>query len=288
MPQFLLLPNITSPEAVTFTQRLADFLREHGQTAVVSDHQFPEGLGEIAPVSAADLSEDTMIITLGGDGTLLRCVREVDRFDLPVFGINFGHLGFLTVCDPESAFAMLENLLAGQYRIIPRMLLEGEITHTDQRTEAFFAVNEAVLTRGTYTRALRLTVSVEDDTMEPFSADGVLVATPTGSTAYNLAAGGPVILPTGNVFVVNPICSHALTTHALVIPGDNEVTIGIHLPFGEEADAAAHLVTDSCERYVLADGDLLHFRKAPFVLKTPELTNAGFMKTLHEKLTRFL
>lgn len=288
MPQFFLLPNITSPEAVEFTQRLADFLRERGQTVAVSDRQFPEGLGDIAPASAAGLPADTMVITLGGDGTLLRCVREADRFDLPVFGINFGHLGFLTVCDPEGAFAMLENLLAGQYRIIPRMLLEGEISHADGQTEAFFAVNEAVLTRGTYTRALRLTVSVEDDTMEPFSADGVMVSTPTGSTAYNLAAGGPVILPSGNVFVVNPICSHALTTHALVIPGDNEVTIGIRLPSGEEVDAAAHLVTDSCERYALADGDLLRFRKAPFVLKTPEFTNAGFMKTLHEKLTRFL
>ena len=288
MPNFLLMPNLNMPEAVTFAETLADFLSQRGQSAFVLEKMYRGRETAIARISADALPEDTMVISLGGDGTLLHNVRALGRFDLPVFCINYGHLGFLTVCAPASTFPRMEKILSGAYRIIPRLVLEGEILHTDGTEEKFFAINEAVLTRGTYTRALRLTVSVEDDVMEPFSADGVLVATPTGSTAYNLAAGGPVMLPTANVFAVNPICSHALTNRALVISGDDEVSIRVHIPSKEEPDAATHLVTDSCEKYPLADGDLLRFRKAPFVLKTPELHNAGFMKTLHEKLTRFL
>jgi len=191
------------------------------------------------------LSRDTLcekidiLIVLGGDGTLLSAARALGGNRVPILAVNLGGLGFLTSVTLDELYPLLEHVLAGKHRTSERMMLDAEILRNGQTAERQCALNDAVGNKGALARMLDFDVSVNGDAVGRYRADGIIVATPTGSTAYSLAAGGPIVDPDLDAFIITPICPHMLTNRPLVIPG----TAKVELDFAA-ADDPVYLTLD--------------------------------------------
>jgi len=166
-----------------------------------------------------------LLIVLGGDGTLLSAARALTSHEIPILAVNLGGLGFMTSVTLEELYPLLDNVLAGKHRISRRMMLEAEILRRDQPPEHQCALNDAVANKAALARMLDFDVYVNGDHVGRYRADGIIVATPTGSTAYSLAAGGPILDPDIHAFVITPICPHMLTNRPLVIPDSSSIEL---------------------------------------------------------------
>lgn len=181
-------------------------------------------LASLAPgATAADLAEEPLdaLLSLGGDGTLLRGARLACRRGVPILGLNMGHVGFLASAGPHSGTDALARLSRGAYTIERRLALEARLGDG----EPFVAVNDVVVHKGGIARVVRLSVAVDGEAVGPYSADGIIVATPTGSTAYSMSAGGPIVVPGVDALVVTAICPHTLAVRPLVVPSTARITI---------------------------------------------------------------
>src|ERR1700689_3111394 len=174
----------------------------------------PNGPGMTREEMAAKVD---LVIVLGGDGTLLAAARALGEHEVPILAVNLGGLGFLTSVTLEELYPVLETILAGAHLTRERMMLEAEIVHSNKPAERLTALNDAVANKAALARMLDFDVHVDHNHVGRYRADGIIVATPTGSTAYSLAAGGPIIDPDLNAFVITPICPHMLTNRPLVV-----------------------------------------------------------------------
>jgi len=165
------------------------------------------------------------VVTLGGDGTIVRCVRVLAPLGVPLLGVNLGKLGFLTEVEPPDLEAALGRLLAGDYRVEERMLVRAELLHEGRVVFNSEAINDAVLGRGATTRTVHIAVEVDGNEVMTQTADAMIVATPTGSTAYNLSAGGPIVAPELECMVLTPVAPHISVAHAIVIPAERRLSL---------------------------------------------------------------
>ena len=204
---FRLYPNPTAPRAGAVAESVRALLAARGQQVI----------------GVSDPGKADVLVPVGGDGTVLRAVRASWPECPPVWAINAGHVGYLTECEPEQVSRSLDLLLAGKYRIERRVVLEGEL-ETD-RIRRFFALNEITVHRAARLYCLRLRLSVDDKPILRFAGDGMLIATPTGSTAYNLSCGGPVLLPEADEMAITPICPQGFARIPLVVPGGSRIRL---------------------------------------------------------------
>ncbi len=191
-----------------------------------------------------------LLIVLGGDGTLLAAARLLALKDVPILGVNLGGLGFLTSVTREEMYPVLEQMLSGNYATSDRMMLEARITRGGAAIQQQMALNDAVVNQAALARLMDFDVSVDGEFVGHYRADGIIIATPTGSTAYSLAAGGPVVHPGVQAFVITPICPHMLTNRPLVLPDASRVEI--EFTAGEEP---LHLTLDGQIGFSLKAGD---------------------------------
>jgi NAD+ kinase len=183
--------------------------------------RFSDGAPTLEQPSSVDA-----LLTLGGDGTLLRGARWLGGRDVPVLGINLGRLGFLTACGRDDVESALRRLVTADYRADPRMVLEAAMSgNGSRRAQRWFALNDVVLHKGGKARVMRLRLDVDGETIASFAADGVVLATPTGSTAYSLSAGGPVVAPNVHSILVSPISAHALAIRPIVLAPDETIEV---------------------------------------------------------------
>ncbi len=225
-----------------------------------------------------------LLVTLGGDGTLLRGGREVVREEVPVLGINLGRLGFLTSAPVQALESALERVLAGKHTLDRRFTLEAEIVQEDgSRSDPFIALNDFVIHKAGVARVTRLDVSVgegeREDEVGSFSGDGLILATPTGSTAYSLSAGGPIIVPAIECIVVTPICPHTLALRPLVVPPADRVRV-------RSFESAEELVltVDGQEGIPLAAGDAVVVCGGRLRIPLVRFPGQTFFSTLRRKL----
>jgi NAD+ kinase len=198
-----------------------------------------------------------LLIVLGGDGTLLSAARALGGNRVPILAVNLGGLGFLTSVTLEELYPSLENVVAGRYSESTRMMLDAEILRDGKAAERQCALNDAVANKGAIARMLDFDVYVDRDHVGRYRADGILVATPTGSTAYSLAAGGPIVDPAVDAFVITPICPHMLTNRPLVIPD----TASVELDFAPAAEPV-YLTLDGQIGFQLAAKDRVRITKS--------------------------
>jgi len=196
-----------------------------------------------------------MVLVLGGDGTLLSAARLLEGTDRPILGINLGSLGFLTELGLEELFGSLEKVLEGEYTIEPRVRLEASLHREGKEIGHYQVLNDVVINKGALARIIDLEVYVNEQKVTNYQADGLIISTPTGSTAYSLAAGGPIIEPTLDVIVISPICPHTLTNRPLVIPGGSMVELCLLSDSG-----AVFLTLDGQEGTRLNQGDGVRVR----------------------------
>jgi len=218
------------------------------------------------------------LVSLGGDGTLLSLVRRSYSFNKPVVGINAGNLGFLADVTIDDVDTFLEQLFSDKYRIDKRMMIEGQIKKKDGSTEDFFAFNDVVLTSPKPSKMVQINASILGERFNSYRGDGVIISTPTGSTAYNLAAGGPLVYPLTKALIITPLMSHSLANQRpLVVPAD----------FSVEFDAVQYkaiATVDGQEVYALEEGDILSLEGAVKSAKLLHRQERNYFSVLREKL----
>lgn len=224
----------------------------------------------------------SLALTLGGDGTLLNVAKEVAPAGIPVCGINLGQLGFLTHIEVSKLQAGLDQLFAGAYRIEERLMLETVIIRNKETIQLPPALNDVVVTKGGFSRLIRLNLYIDNQFTETYPADGLIVATSTGSTGYSLSAGGPIISPNLKVTVITPICPHSLNLRSLIISEEEEVKISFQATTHDDVA----LTVDGQKVYSLMADDHILVRRSALRAKLVRFLESGFYETLHSKLRR--
>jgi NAD+ kinase len=217
-------------------------------------------------------------VVFGGDGTFLYAARLVAAKGVPLLGINLGSLGFLTEVKLEEMHAALERLLSGEYWLEERVLLDVSVSRNGDPVAQYLALNDAVINKGALARIIEMEVSVNSELVTITRADGLIISTPTGSTAYSLAAGGPILYPTLGAFILTPICPHTLSNRPVVVPDSSPV--GVCLRHG----ADVMLTVDGQVGTPLLQGDCIQFKKADSTIRLIQATDSTFFRLLREKL----
>jgi NAD+ kinase len=268
-----------APETIALGRELVTWLRGRKKTVLPEDQTsqelgFSQGWRKVEIMQQADL-----VIVLGGDGTLLSVARRANSREVPILGVNLGGLGFLTSTTTSELFSTLEQIFNGEYEVERRSLLEATLIRNSERIESFQVFNDAVINKGALARIIDLEAWVDDHYLCTYKADGLIVATPTGSTAYSLAAGGPIIAPSVGVVVLSPICPHTLTNRPIVLPDDANVRIVLRT-----ADEDVILTLDGQEGHPLKCGDAVSIRRAGSRVCLIRPQNRIFFDVLRSKL----
>jgi len=220
-----------------------------------------------------------LLVVLGGDGTLLAAARALYRREVPIFAVNLGDLGFLTVITRDELYPALEGVLSGNYRSERRVQIEGELVRADEVLSSFRALNDVVLNKGAIARIQDFEVYADGEFISNYKSDGLIVATPTGSTAYSLAAGGPVVSPFVEAFIVTPICAHTLTNRPLVLR--DSATIEIVVKSQREA---AYLTVDGQVGIATHSEDIIRVRKSDSCIELIQPPQRNYYEILRQKL----
>jgi NAD+ kinase len=274
-----------SPEAIALAGNLAEWLRPKGIEVT-----FEKEVGEVLspPVSGPflnlvdrkELSKRVeMIIVLGGDGTLLSVARQVVGLNIPILGVNLGGLGFLTEISIEEVYPVLDKVLEGEYRADQREVIHVAVIRKGRTLAEFTVLNDAVINKGALARIIDLETTINGEHLTTFKSDGLIISTPTGSTAYNLSAGGPIVYPTLDCIIITPICSHTLTNRPIVIP--DEVIIRVILKTRQQE---VILTLDGQQGFPLEFDDEVEVKKSDARILLIKSPHRHFFGLLREKL----
>ncbi len=250
-----LVPKLGNAHAATLCRELFAELKKQGHAPLV---EASRELGDLACAAPeALMAEAELAIVLGGDGTLLHAATLCAGREIPILGINLGTLGYLTEAPREQAFEMVQRAIAGELPVSRRAMLEVTATRGPESLQQSFALNDAVIAKGALARLTRLIASVGGRLASAYESDGLIVSTPTGSTAYSLSAGGPIVYPTLDAILLTPICPHSLTQRPLVLPGSMPIEIAL------AGDDQMFLSVDGTRGVELQQGDLVRVSVAP-------------------------
>ncbi|GAB4267151.1 NAD(+)/NADH kinase [Thermincola ferriacetica] len=277
MQKIGLIVNPGKPKVSVLAEEIVDWLQAKGKQVIlgtIGQGPQPESISNEMTIRECDCA-----IVLGGDGTLLHTARNKTLVGIPLFGINLGHLGFLTEVEVNDVIPSLEKLVAGDFQVEERMMLKATVIRDGRPLEQFFALNDAVVTKGAFARLIRLETYINDKFFDVFPADGLIISTPTGSTAYSLSAGGPLVMPHLDLMIVTPICPHTLYSRPLVIHGDSQVRTVICSKQGE-----IMLTLDGQDGYPVKHLDEIIIEKAECTTKLLKLNNRTFFEILRAKM----
>ncbi len=275
-----ILAKVDKPQAAQLVTSLRDSLVAHGVEVLLESRTAElvntpqDGLDETQLAAAADL-----LIVLGGDGTILRLLHRVRGAMPPVFGINLGSLGFLTGVSGDDWERAVEAIAAATFRVSSRTLLRVELERDGRVAEAITGLNDVVVSRGQHSQLIKVAVQVDDEELCVYNADGLIVATPTGSTAYSMSAGGPVLLPDSRCLVLTPICPHVLTSRSAVLADTAQLELRL-----VGGDPGVTVNVDGQEIRDFAVGDVLRVSLAAETLQLATLPGRTFSEVLREKL----
>ncbi|MCR5282458.1 MAG: NAD(+)/NADH kinase [Lachnospiraceae bacterium] len=288
MKRFFIVTNLVKDPMQETTGYIKRFLEQRGAVAevlmrdAISKHELYESK-ERNPLLVPDDTE--CILVLGGDGTLLQAARDTLRLDIPLLGINLGRMGFLAEVEKGRIDQALEHLLEDEYEVEDRMLLYGELVRDGEVVASAHALNDIVTTRRGPLMVLPFDLCVNEQKLASYFADGIIVSTPTGSTGYNLSAGGPIVNPRASLLVVSPICPHTLNTRSIVLSPEDEVSISLgKLQEDKTPLQNAEITFDGSLSYPVENGDRIRIRKSDRKVRLIRLSSMSFLKVLHEKM----
>ncbi len=275
-----ILANPHKPGSIPTLHALRAALGAHGITTVL-DTETAALAGEQGGIPAADFSREVeLAAVIGGDGTMLHALALLGDFEKPVAGINVGTLGFLTTCKDDELGMFAAAVAEGRFSTSVRTLLEATVCRAGRPAESFTALNEITLARGDTGRLVSLTAKVNGELLNHYRADGLIVATPTGSTAYSLSAGGPLIAPGAGVFLITPICPHSLSQRALVLSDSCVVALS-----SEDRECGPMIFTvDGRDSVRIDPGDRVEVRKSARSFHLLRLEGSSFYEALRQKL----
>ena len=234
-------------------------------------------------IDIKDFPKVDCVITLGGDGTLIRAARDISHLGIPIIGINMGHMGYLTSINKAGDVKnMVDILINDEYFIEKRMMISATVIRDGKEICTLNALNEAVITRLERLKTIRCNVYIDGDFLNEYSSDGIIVATPTGSTAYNLSAGGPIIEPSSRMMLITAICSHALSQRSIVLSSSKVIRIS----FNDNLKATRELVVDGDDSVSLKNGDVIELRESEIFAGLIKLKKGSFLDNIRNKMNR--
>ncbi len=259
---------------------LVEWLRAR-KLNVLLDESAAESCSSLDKASAREklASEADLLVVMGGDGTLLAAARLLGDREIPILGVNLGSLGFLTSVTLEELYPLLEVTLAGKHEISERGVLRAQMLRNGAAVEGARALNDAVVNQAALARLMDFDVHIDGNHVARYRADGIIVATPTGSTAYSLAAGGPIVMPDIHAFVITPICPHMLTNRPLVIPDSSRIEIA-----PEQQGEPVHLTLDGQVGFQLQPGDRVMIERAKTRVQLVRAAGKSYFEVLRSKL----
>ena len=261
---------------------LVEWLQEHKGTVVLSDRLVgpaydPPPKVQVYPAGTLARHVE-MMLSIGGDGTLLSTIRVVGKAPVPILGIHMGGLGFLAEVTMADTFKALEEVLAGKYNLEDRMVLAVDLQHKG-KLETYYAVNDVVVDRGSSPRLLMAQVEISGRRLNDYVADGLIVATPTGSTAYSLSAGGPIVVPALEALTVTPICPHSLSARSIVVPSSDTLVIRF-----EEEQEGIRLMLDGQVNFKIDSQAVVTARRANWNVQMVKLLDSDYYQVLRTKM----
>jgi NAD+ kinase len=277
-----IIVNRDKDQNLAVSQRICRLFQEQGAGCVICEQEQPGGFNHFTDPKKLPGQLD-MVMTVGGDGTLIQAARDLQDLDLPIIGVNMGTLGFLAELDTDSIPDAVKRLAGGDFFIEEHMMIQGRIYREGACVFENLALNDAVLSKfGTH--VIHFDVYVDDQLLNDYTADGLIMSTPTGSTAYNLSAGGPLIVPNASMMVMTPICAHALNARSVVLPDSSVVRICIKDKVGAPP---VHCIInfDGADMMELAAGDEVELRRAGVTTRLLRLDHTSFFKVLQRKMS---
>lgn len=266
------------PEISEILGELLPWLRDRGWETFVED--VPAGHLGIAGYTAEEIAAASdCILVLGGDGTMLRAGRLVAERGIPVIGVNLGSMGFLTEVSRAEMYDVIEGMRSECYRVEERLMLTARVIRDGEEAASYAVLNDAVINKSALARIIDLETFIHETYVTTFKADGLIVSTPTGSTAYSLAAGGPIMHPTMDSIVLTPICSHTLTNRPIVLPGDFEVRIVL-----KTRNEDVYLTLDGQTGLPLKADDIIEIRRSEYRARLVMPCKRDYFEVLRNKL----
>jgi len=268
-----------APSATDILGRLIPWLRKQNYH-IFLDTGTAAIINETSSYEKREISQQAdLLIVLGGDGTLLSVARAAHPHNIPILAVNLGSLGFLAEISIEELYPTLENILAGKFEIENRMLLNACIWRNGEKVEDHNVLNDVVINKGAVARVINLQVLVNGQYMTSYRADGLIIATPTGSTAYSLSAGGPIIHPSMHTLVLSPICPLMLTNRSILIPDQSKIQVKLAAEYDD-----VRITLDGQESYDMKGQDILEIKKTKTTLQLIRGPNKNYYQILRDKL----
>jgi len=274
-----IIANIAKEKSPEYTAALREWMLKRG-LEVYLEEGIAVKIGCLPGVEKGKLwTLVDLLVVFGGDGTILRTARLARKRDVPIVGINLGGFGYLTEVNLSEMFAALELILAGNFQIEKRMMLDVEIQGGEEPFREGTVLNDVVINRGNLSRIVELETTVDGRYLTTFKADGLIIATPTGSTAYSLAAGGPIIFPELNSILINPICPHTLTNRPVILPESAVIQVSLCT-----LEQGATVTLDGQVSFTVKFGDSVTIRKSRYITTLVSSPHRGYLEILRTKL----
>lgn len=283
MDSFYIITNKDKDPGFQTTRFVKEYLEKRGKKCTIRENMVESG-GNYKYTDAAGIPDDVdCVLVLGGDGTLLQASRDLTERDLPLLGINMGTLGYLAEVDRKGIEPALERLLAGEYQIVSRMMISGEVYHQGKKVMEDLALNDIVIGRYGRLRIIDFKIYVNGEYLNRYSADAMVISTPTGSTGYSLSAGGPIISPEASMLLMTPVAPHTLNTRSIILPDDAEITVEM-LPGHSRSGDDAEVTFDGDTSVRLTCTDKVVIRKAVKKTRLIKINQISFLEVLRTKM----
>lgn len=280
MKKFVIVTNLHKDPELKISNQIAEYIKVKGGSAI-NLSSFTPDVKRFEELDFSKIPEDTeCIMVLGGDGTMIRIVRRTRMLDIPVIGVNLGTLGYLCELDKENMYQAIDKLLDDQYIVEERLMIKG---YRKNEAKGRTALNDIVVHTTGVLAILRLNVYVNGQFLATYDGDGVIISTPTGSTGYNLSAGGPIIEPGANVLTLTPINAHNLNSKGIILRGDDVVEVEL-VPRRSNKDDSANVSCDGDYFATLKAGERFEIQRAVHTIKICKINKQSFLETMRRKM----
>lgn len=285
MKHFLVYTNLHKDPNMETARYISDYLTKNGQKATIvpDSGDWKESDSETSGRLTEMPTDVDCLLVLGGDGTVLQAARETCGLGIPMLGVNLGTVGYLTQVEPAQLPAALDRLIAGEYTQEKRMMLSGFVSLRDGSRKESWSLNDIVITRRGILQVMQFHIYVNGKFLNTYNADGVIVTTPTGSTGYNLSAGGPIVSPQARMIILTPICPHSLNQRSIIFSAED--IIEIEIPEGREGRVqTAEVNFDGTHTIALVTGDRIRVAQSEKSTEFIQLNDVSFLEVLHKKM----
>lgn len=275
MNRFLILTNTEKDIDLALSNKISEYLSKHEAEAII----ISDMLNDVDEERKKEYMKGVQVaIVLGGDGTMLRAAHWIDSYEVPLLGVNLGTMGFLTEIEESNVFHALDRLMSNDFKLEKRMMIEGKVNE-----KIYHSLNDIVITRAGFSRIIGLNVYVNGELLDTYEADGVIIATPTGSTGYNLSAGGPIVSPKSKAIVVTPISPHSLTAKSVVFDSNDNIKIEI-VKKRKTQETEAIVSFDGGDSTELSAGDVVTANISAKEISLIKMYDVNFYSVLREKI----